>query len=112
MPAYDEEGHGLYFPEKGTNLWMVIHELGHVIQTARYGRDVEGHGPEYLQCYIELLADLRGTGTDELFLSAIHAGLCVKGLKPKPLWLVEQNEFDDLDYELEWLFSTMYGETR
>lgn len=93
-PAYDEEGHGLYFP-RGANLWMVIHELGHVIQTARYGRNVQGHGPEYMQCYIELLAELRGTGTDDLFLSAIRYGLTVKGLKQVPLW----------DYP-EWAFLT------
>jgi len=79
MPAYDEHDHGLYFPQYVT-MHGIYHEVAHVIQVAAYGKDVEGHGPEYVRAYIDLLTEHRFGGTCRHLLraSAIRHGLKLK----------------------------------
>ena len=99
VPAYDEEGHTLYFLESENTIMIVVHELAHVLCVDRYGTDVEGHGPEYVQCFIDVLSYLRGEPKDELILSAYNYGLSIKGKKPPVQrgWYTDPLWFDDLD---------------
>lgn len=105
VPAYDEEGHTLYFLGRGSTIMNVVHELAHVVCVDKYGTDVEGHGPEYVQCFIDVLSYLRGEPKDELILSAYRFGLSMKGEKPvqvQSVWFdewaeISQRTYKDLD---------------
>jgi hypothetical protein len=78
VPAYDEEGgHTLYFPSNQNSLMVVVHELAHVVCVDRYGTNVEGHGAEYVRCFIELLAYLRNEPDNKIIDSARKCGLAL-----------------------------------
>jgi len=65
----------------GRNRETVLHELAHVIMYAVYGEDktIEGHGPQYLRLFVELLVFYADYDRDWLNHSIKSCGLRMAG---------------------------------